>query len=133
MSEERSERAADGDGDAYDYRARKITAVLASDLAPGVALNVLGHLSVALGAHADDTLMGRPLLLDGSGGRHLGIARYPVVVTRAKRARIRRLVDEAKQQPDLLCCDYPEQMLTTGHDVELAAALAAGGGGGGRC
>ncbi|MFJ5175613.1 DUF2000 domain-containing protein [Streptomyces griseoviridis] len=109
----------------YDYRAKKTVLVLASHLEPGVALNVAGHLSVALGAHGDDgDLMGRDVLKDASGVPHTGISRYPVIVTKVKQNRLRRLVAEARERDDVFWADYPEQMLTTGHDDELADAVA---------
>ncbi|MFD0890341.1 DUF2000 domain-containing protein [Streptosporangium algeriense] len=108
----------------YDYQGRKVVAVLASDLGAGTAMNVMGHLSVSLGAYADGALMGRHPLLDGSGVEHTGIARYPIIVTKVKRSRLRRLIDDARGTPGLLLCDYPEEMLATGHDDELADALA---------
>lgn len=110
----------------YDYRAKKTVLALASHLEQGVALNVAGHLCVALGAHGDDgDLMGREVLEDASGLAHTGISKYPVIVTRAKQGRLRRLVAEARERGDVFWADYPEQMLTTGHDDELAQAVAA--------
>jgi hypothetical protein len=107
----------------YDYKERKIVAVLASDRETGVALNVLGHLSIALGAHAPDGLMGRPLLVDASGLGHRGIAKYPFIITKEKSHRIRTLLAAARTIPDLFVVDYPEIMLRTGHDDELAEQL----------
>ncbi len=108
----------------YDYRAKKVVAVVAANVEPGIALNVIGHLGIALGAHADAGLMGRAQLTDGSGVHHVGISRYPVIVTRVKQGRLRRLVEEARQQEGLVLVDYPEQMLTTAHDDDLAKSLA---------
>jgi hypothetical protein len=109
----------------YDYRAKKIVAALSSDLQPGVALNVLGHMAVALGAWGGEDLMGRPRLHDSSAVAHVGISKYPLIVTSCRPARLRRLVQEARQSPDIFLVDYPQQMLTTGHDDELAEALAS--------
>lgn len=108
----------------YDYAERKLVAVLASSLEVGQALNVLGHLAIAIGVNADGHLLGRPRLLDGSGVAHLGIARYPLIVTKTKLTRLSRLIREARRCSDLLMADYPEQMLSTGHDDELAESLA---------
>jgi hypothetical protein len=108
----------------YDYSAHKIVAVLSSDLEPHEALNVVGHLAVALAANAGPDLMGRRLLADGSGVEHLGIARYGFILKRAKPSHVRRVVREARADPRLLLADYPRQMLETKHDDELAEALA---------
>ena len=44
----------------YNYRQKKIVAVLASNLEIGVAFNVIGHLAISIGAYADKEIMGRP-------------------------------------------------------------------------
>lgn len=111
-------------GNTYDYNARKTVAVLSANLQPGVAMNVLGHLAISIGAYGDNELMGRPQLVDASGVTHLGISRYPVIVTKSKPALLRRLVTEARLEKAILVVDYPEQMLDTGHDDELCAELA---------
>lgn len=108
----------------YDYTEKKIVAVLAQDLESGVALNVLGHLAVSLGAYGDKTLMGRPYLTDHSGVSHRGIARYPFVITKEKRHRLRGILEKARQIPTLFVGDYPVAMLSTGHDDDLAHTLA---------
>lgn len=108
----------------YDYNAKKTVAVLSANLEPGIAMNVLGHLAISIGAYGDDGLMGRPQLVDASGVTHVGISRYPVIVTKSKPTLLRRLVTEARQESTVLVVDYPEQMLGTGHDDELNAALA---------
>jgi len=109
----------------YDYKAKKVVAVLASTLEVGIAMNVLGHMCVALGAHADDGLMGRPALPDASGTPHVGIGRYPVIITQVKPARLRQFIEEARAQKDLLLIDFPQEMLDTRHDDELATSMAA--------
>lgn len=109
----------------YEYGERKVVAVLASTLAPGVAVNVVGHLCVAVGRYGDSQLMGRPILEDGSGVEHVGIARYPVIITKVRPGRLRRFIEEARAEPELLLVDYPQEMLDTGHDDELAERLAA--------
>lgn len=107
----------------YDYRAKKVVAVLSSDLEPGVALNVIGHLAIAIGAKGKD-LMGRPQLIDASGASHLGVSRYPFIITKLKSNKIKNLVQQVRGQNNILMADYPEQVLTTAHDDELADAIA---------
>jgi len=110
---------------AYSYKAKKIVTVLSSSLETGVALNVLGHLALALGAHVNfNEIMGRQELFDASGIEHKGIARYPFIITKAKSSKINQLVRELRQRNDIVMVDYPKQMLETGHDDELAKALS---------
>ena len=107
----------------YDYGAKKTVAVLSANLQPGIAMNVLGHLALSIGAYGGNELMGRAQLIDASGVAHVGISRYPVIVTKAKPTLLRRLVTEARQESAVLVVDYPEQMLETGHDDELNTAI----------
>ena len=109
----------------YDYRENKLVAVLAANLEPGIALNVLGHLAISMGAHADRQLMGRAEYVDASGVSHRGISKYPVIITKVKPGRLRRLIQDAREDASIFLCDYPEQMLHTGHDDELAAAIGS--------
>ena len=109
----------------YDYKAKKIVAVLSEKLEPGIALNVVGHLATSLGAHCPDPdLMGRSELLDALGTKHQGISKYPFIATKGKPSHVRRAIEEARQNPNLFVSAYPKQMLETGHDDELAAAIA---------
>ena len=108
----------------YDYKEKKTVAVIAANLEAGIALNVVAHLAISLGAYGEEDLMGRRQLVDGSGISHVGISKYPVIITKVKPGRLRQLIQEARQYADdILIVDYPEQMLTTGHDDELADAV----------
>jgi hypothetical protein len=110
---------------AYDYREKKMVAVLSAALEPGTALNVLGHLCVALGVRQGAGLRERHSYADASGIQHESIAKYPLIVTKVKPARLRQLIVDARAQGPALCIvDYPRQMLETGHDDELAQAIA---------
>jgi len=109
----------------YDYKQKKIVAVLASNLDAGVALNVIGHLAISVGAYGGEDLMGRPKLFDATGVAHVGISKYPVIVTKVKQGRLKRLIQEARQFHQIIIVDYPEQMLSTGHDDELADAISS--------
>ena len=107
----------------YSYDEKKIVAVVKSDLEPGLAANVIGHLSVSLGKYSDEDIMGRPVLMDGSEVAHVGISRYPFITTKAKAAKIRKAIEMAKAEKKVFVIDYPEQMFSTGHDDELLKAL----------
>lgn len=106
----------------YDYREKKIVAVINEKLDFGVALNVLGHLSVSIGYNAENH-MGRRVLTDGSGIEHLGISRYPFIITKSNPSKIRKAIEAARNIEGILVADYPQQMLDTGHDDELAESL----------
>ncbi|WP_138679287.1 DUF2000 domain-containing protein [Candidatus Accumulibacter phosphatis] len=108
----------------YDYRNRKTVIAIATELAPGIAGNVIGHLALAVGHRIAANDMGKHPLVDATGVEHSGISRYPVIVVTAKSARLRKLISEAREVGGLLLADYPEQMLSTGHDDELSTAIA---------
>ena len=107
----------------YNYREKKIVIVLNSKLEIGVALNVSGHLALALGYYAENH-MGRKYLVDASGERHLGISKYPVIITKVKSGKLKTSLHKAKEQKDILVVDFPSTMYETGHDDELAEALS---------
>lgn len=106
----------------YNYREKKIVIVLNARLEMGVALNVAAHLSTALGFHATDH-MGRSILTDASGNEHLGISKYPIIITKVKAGKLKSSLIEAKKINELLVVDYPSVMYTTGHDDELAQEI----------
>lgn len=109
----------------YDYREKKVVAVISSELDSGTALNVMGHMSVALGAWTDrEDLMGRQFLYDASKNKYWGISRYPVIVTEAKKTKIKQAVLLARTNPNLVVICYLQEMLDTGHDDELAENLS---------
>ena len=69
----------------YEYKKRKIVAVVSGDIENWQAMNVLGHMAVALGANKDAHLMGRDVLLDGSEVEHKGIARYGFIIKKGSK------------------------------------------------
>ncbi|MFZ2226710.1 MAG: DUF2000 domain-containing protein [Candidatus Moraniibacteriota bacterium] len=107
----------------YNYQAKKIVAVLAEKLEMGVALNVIGHLAVSIGAYADKDIMGQEIIPDASGNKHIGISRYPFIITKANKSKIRQAISEARNNPQIFFVDYPSEMLSTGHDDELVQAI----------
>jgi len=109
----------------YDYKAKKIVAVLSSALETGIAMNVLGHLCVAMGSHGEKSMMGRATLPDASSTNHVGIAKYPVIITKVKPSRLRKFIEEARQHPHLTLIDFPQEMLDTRHDDDLTASMAS--------
>lgn len=108
----------------YEYSDKKIVAVLSSNIDMGVAANVIGHLAVSIGAYAEKSIMGRPVLIDKSDTEHVGISKYPFIITKVKPGRLKKFINEAREKKDLLLVDYPEQMLSTAHDDELADEMS---------
>ena len=112
------------DNETYSYRENKIVAVLDKKLELGVALNVIGHLSVSLGAFSSEGMMGRSSILDGDGVSHIGIAKYPYIITKTRNTKLVKAIETARTVDGIFCADYPVQMLDTGHDDELTEALS---------
>lgn len=68
--------------------------------------------------------MGKPIITDKSNLNHLGISRFPFIVTKVKASTLRTAIDKAKANPNLLVADYPEDMLDTRTDDELVASIS---------
>lgn len=109
----------------YNYREKKIVAVLSSKLDPSVGFNVIGHLAVSIGSNTGREILGRTSYIDASGIQHLGISKYPFIVTKVKPGKLRKAIQEARANSAILVADFPIEMLHTGHDDELNAAIQA--------
>lgn len=106
-----------------NYEDKKIVGIIATNVDAATALNVIGHLAVAIGKYSESEIMGRPILKDKTGVEHLGISRFPLIVTKVKSGKLRTAIEKAKQNPHLLVADYPKEMLETRTDDELAESL----------
>lgn len=110
----------------YDLHSHKIVGIISSKAEPHVALNVIGHLGIALGSHVDKALlMGRDILTDASGMEHFGIARYGFVIKSARPSKIAQAIQKARESENIIVADYPRAILETGHDDELAEAISS--------
>ena len=107
-----------------NYEDKKIVGIIATNVDPSVALNVIGHLAIAIGKYSSSEIMGQPIITDKSNINHLGISRFPFIVTKVKAGKLRTAIDKAKANPNLLVADYPKDMLDTRTDDELVAAIA---------
>ncbi|MCL2383953.1 MAG: DUF2000 domain-containing protein [Oscillospiraceae bacterium] len=107
----------------YNYKEKKIVGVIGSNVEPSIALNVIGHLAISIGAYADKDIMGQANIKDKSGVNHVGISKYPFIITKVKMGKVRQAIETAKQNPNILVVDYPKEMLTTAHDEELVKAM----------
>lgn len=108
-----------------NYEDKKIVAILATNVDVSTALNVIGHLSIAIGKYSNKEIMGEPILLDKSNIQHLGISRFPFIVTKVKSGKLKNAIAMAKENPNLLVADYPKDMLETRTDEELVTSIKA--------
>ena len=106
-----------------NYEDKKIVGIVASNVEPAVALNVIGHLAISIGKYSNDEIMGKPVIADKSGINHLGISQFPFIITKVKSGKLKTAIDLAKQNPNLLVADYPKDMLDTRTDDELVASI----------
>ena len=107
-----------------NYEDKKIVGIIASNVEPSVALNVIGHLSVAIGKYSDKEIMGQPIITDKTGVNHLGISKFPFIITKVKAGKLKNAIDMAKCNPNLLVADYPKDMLETRTDDELIESIS---------
>lgn len=106
-----------------NYEDKKIVGIVATNIEPSIALNVIGHLSIAIGKYSDNEIMGQPIITDKSGVSHLGISKFPFIITKVKPGKLKIAIDKAKSNPKLLVADYPKEMLDTRTDEELVATI----------
>lgn len=108
-----------------NYEDKKIVGIVASNVEPAVALNVIGHLAISIGKNSDKEIMGKSVITDKSGGNHLGISQFPFIITKVKPGKLKNTIDIAKSNPKLLVADYPKDMLETRTDDELVASIGS--------
>ncbi len=108
-----------------NYEDKKIVGIIAANVEPAVALNVIGHLAISIGKYSNDEIMGKPVITDKSGIEHLGISQFPFIITKVKSGKLKNTIDLAKQNPNLLVADYPKDMLDTRTDDELVASVSS--------
>lgn len=106
-----------------NYEDKKIVGIIATNVEVKIALNVIGHLAVAIGKYTDSEIMGQPILKDKSGISHLGISKFPFIITKVKAGKLKSAIEKAKSNPNLLVADYPKEMLETRTDEELVTAI----------
>lgn len=107
-----------------NYEDKKIVGIIATNVDASIALNVIGHLAIAIGKYSDSEIMGQPIITDKSNINHLGISQFPFIVTKVKAGKLRTAIDKAKANPNLLVADYPKDMLDTRTDDELVASIS---------
>ncbi len=107
----------------YNYKKNKIVAIIADGIEHWQTLNVLGHMSISLGANKDEDLMGREILTDKSGFNHKGIARFGFIIKKGTFEEINQLVEKLKNSPGITLIDFPQEMLDTRHDDDLHESM----------
>jgi len=105
------------------YEDKKIVGIVASNVEPSVALNVIGHLAISIGKYSNEEIMGKSVIIDKSGIKHLGISQFPFIITKVKAGKLKNAIDTAKNNPNLLVADYPRDMLDTRTDDELVKSI----------
>lgn len=106
-----------------NYEDKKIVGIIASNVEPAVALNVIGHLAISIGKYSEAEIMGKTTITDKSGIEHLGISKFPFIITKVKSGKLRTAIETAKANPNLLVADYPKDMLDTRTDEELVNSI----------
>ena len=106
-----------------NYEDKKIVGIIASNVEPAIALNVIGHLAISIGKYSESEIMGKPVINDKSGIEHLGISQFPFIITKVKAGKLKETINIAKQNPNLLVADYPKDMLDTKTDDELVESV----------
>lgn len=108
-----------------NYEDKKIVGIIASNVEPAVALNVIGHLAISIGKYSNEEIMGKPVIVDKSGIEHLGISQFPFIITKVKVGKLKNAIELAKQNPNLLVAEYPRDMLDTRTDDELVSSIGS--------
>lgn len=108
-----------------NYEDKKIVGIIATNVDAPTALNVIGHLAVSIGKYSDNEIMGKSLITDKSNVNHLGISKFPFIITKVKSGKLRNAIDKAKENPNLLVADYPRDMLETRTDEELVESITS--------
>ncbi len=72
-----------------NYEDKKIVGIIASNVEPSIALNVIGHLAISIGKYSNNEIMGQPIIMDKSGINHLGISQFPFIITKVKAGKLK--------------------------------------------
>jgi hypothetical protein len=100
----------------------KIAVAVRDDLEAWQRLNVTAFVTSGIGTRFPE-LIGPPYV-DGSGEQYLPKPVHPVLVFAGDGAAVRRAFDRARER-GLAVSVYPDELFTTGNDVDNRAAVAA--------
>ena len=101
---------------------KKFVAVINKDLEKSVAMNILGHMSVAMGNYAEDYL-GVDNFEDSSGETHNAMPRHPFIILKASIEEINNIYKNAKNS-ELTVVSAPEEVYTTYTDEEFVGQVS---------
>jgi hypothetical protein len=101
----------------------KTVVLISSKLDKPTALNVVGHLALALGAAHGSQLVVTAAYRDLSGVDHRGVSAFPFVTLHTRPNKLRTAIAAARADQHLVTVDYPREVLTTGTDGELRHAI----------
>lgn len=101
----------------------KTVILISSKLDKPTALNVVGHLALALGAAHGSQLVVTASYRDLSGVDHRGVSAFPFVALHTRPGKLRTAIAASKADQDLVTVGYPRQVLTTRTDSELRHAI----------
>ncbi len=107
-----------------NYEDKKIVGIIASNVEPAIALNVIGHLAISIGKYSNAEIMGKPIITDKTGINHLGISKFPFIITKVKQGKLKAAIEIAKNNSNILIADYPKDMLETRTDEELITSIS---------
>jgi len=107
----------------YDYKAKKIVAIVNSQLPAGKIANALGHMAFSAGHYSDNSLMGKEKIIDLSGVSHQGISKYPFIVLQSTKEKI-KVIAELARNLKVFVVDFPNEMFETADDNELVKELS---------
>ena len=107
-----------------NYEDKKIVGVIATNVPPKIALNIIGHLSISIGKYSNIEIMGKNIITDKSGINHLWISKFPFIITKVKASKLKIVINKAKENSNLLVADYPRDMLETRTDEDLINSIS---------
>lgn len=102
---------------------KKFVAVLDEGLETGVAMNILGHMTVSMGNRVQDVL-GVDGFSDASGFTHEGMSKWPFIVLKAPREKIKEIYEKVKES-ELVVVGAPEEVYTTYDDENFVKEVSA--------
>jgi hypothetical protein len=90
----------------------KVVVILDEYLGPGLAANTASVLSVSLGNHLREAILG-PALTDASGEKHAPITNIPIPILQASEDDLRSLASNARETHDLYMVDVTDAAQST--------------------
>jgi len=102
---------------------KKFVAVLDESLETGIAMNILGHMTVSMGSRAQDAV-GVDGFSDASDFTHEGMSKWPFIVLKAPREKIKEIYEKVKES-NLVVVGAPEEVYTTYDDESFVKEVSA--------